>query len=465
MLLSITGLLDLKVAPNWCKNEISDDTVVKIIEAIDMDHSGDICTDEFEVWMEISVSRPKLLLIVTKIVLGLGQVMSKQPETMKQSYPGPQWDWERLKTFSLDFNWVVPICEINYVQSFCFNVFAYPCVAYFLVRSTWAMNDRQEKKSKEKRILSAFFFLWKNAQKNAEAGQNTLTRHGSRENIHGDIVPVLVPVLADCASSAENYEAQAAKRRDYYFAFFLCYPTLTQTFFQHFNCRQLPDKDVLQADYDIVCWDFGHESGGGKQWWYLAIVSFFGLIVVSFGFPLYMWWRMRKEWLAQISEHRLIHKRHIVAVRDFSRKFDYINGDFRPEAYHAEPLDLLRKLVLTGLMSWIHKGTVFQSFVSVVASLFFMVCHIKLWPYPYPGANVLKLFADLQIMLLAVVGLILRIDESTMKTEKYGREFRVSTVRKSGLDTSAHGASSGVQDPDGANAAKPSGSRDRGSNA
>lgn len=74
-------------------------------------------------------------------------------------------------------------------------------------------------------------------------------------------------------------------------------------------------------------------------------------------------------------------------------------------------------------MSLIQKGTVFQSFVSVIASLFFMVCHIKLWPYPYPGANFLKLFADLQVMLVALVGLILRIDEVTLNNEVLGRDF------------------------------------------
>ena len=37
------------------------------------------------------VSRTKTAMIVVKIVMGLGQVVSKQPEVVKQDFPGPQW--------------------------------------------------------------------------------------------------------------------------------------------------------------------------------------------------------------------------------------------------------------------------------------------------------------------------------------------------------------------------------------
>jgi hypothetical protein len=44
---------------------------------------------------------------VVKIVLGLVQVISKQPEVLKEDYPGIMWDSEWLKVFSFDFSWVV----------------------------------------------------------------------------------------------------------------------------------------------------------------------------------------------------------------------------------------------------------------------------------------------------------------------------------------------------------------------
>ena len=76
-----------------------------------VDHSGDIDIHEFTAWMgrwrpfvsvtrltrdtvavvDHKVSRTKTAMIVVKIVMGLGQVVSKQPEVVKQDFPGPQW--------------------------------------------------------------------------------------------------------------------------------------------------------------------------------------------------------------------------------------------------------------------------------------------------------------------------------------------------------------------------------------
>ena len=41
--------------------------------------------------LDHKVSRTKTAMIVVKIVMGLGQVVSKQPDVVKQDFPGPQW--------------------------------------------------------------------------------------------------------------------------------------------------------------------------------------------------------------------------------------------------------------------------------------------------------------------------------------------------------------------------------------
>ena len=69
----------------------------------------------------------------------------------------------------------------------------------------------------------------------------------------------------------------------------------------------------------------------------------------------------------------------VVAQRDFGRRFSYIAGEFKSESYYAEPVDLLRKLMLTGFVGIIPAGTVLQSFCSVAISLFFLAMHIWMW--------------------------------------------------------------------------------------
>ena len=68
-------------------------------------------------------------------------------------------------------------------------------------------------------------------------------------------------------------EAKASRRSDYYFAFFLCYPSMTQSFFNHFNCRRLsPTLWVLQKDYSEQCFE--------GWWWIFALFSALGLAVI-----------------------------------------------------------------------------------------------------------------------------------------------------------------------------------------
>ena len=58
-------------------------------------------------------------------------------------------------------------------------------------------------------------------------------------------------------------------------------PTITQTFFGHFNCRALSDTfSVLEKDYSVEC--------SGTRWWLLAVLSALGILVVSIGFPVGM---------------------------------------------------------------------------------------------------------------------------------------------------------------------------------
>lgn len=114
---------------------------------------------------------------------------------------------------------------------------------------------------------------------------------------------------------------------------------------------------------------------------------------------------------------------------------------------------MLRKLVLSGLITLLAPGTVIQSVATVCFSLVFIVLHAVMceypnmpfetqstpisyacrpWlkftacfagPYPYVGANVLKLYTDFQIFLVTLVGLVMRMDPATLAQEQFGQDF------------------------------------------
>jgi hypothetical protein len=182
---------------------------------------------------------------------------------------------------------------------------------------------------------------------------------------------------------------------------------MTQSFFQHFNCRQLsPDLSVLSRDYDEICY-------ATLRWKVLAAVAIFGMIFVSIGVPIGMFIWMRRVMSTKIRAVRSGDVKRVTAYRDFDRKFRFMAGEFRPEAYYAECVDLLRKLIMTGALGLIPPGTVFQGYCSVMFSLTFLMAHAKLWPYPSMAANLLKLFTDVQVFLVTLTGLILKIDRGT----------------------------------------------------
>ena len=97
---------------------------------------------------------------------------------------------------------------------------------------------------------------------------------------------------------------------------------------------------------------------------------------------------MRRVWTKQMSAVRRGEKSRVIAQRDFRREFGYMSGDFKAEAYFAESVDLIRKLMMSGLLSLIRPGTVFQSFCSVIISLLFVGIHIKMWPVRGPASSV-----------------------------------------------------------------------------
>ena len=172
-------------------------------------------------------------------------------------------------------------------------------------------------------------------------------------------------------------------------------PTMGQTFFNHFRCRTLSEELwVLDSDYSIEC----SPEDKTSQWWLLAALSSVGLAFVI-GFPVGasssnctdaafvtpaasrtgMWVWMRREMKKERAMVRRNEKSLVVAQRDFGVRFNYIAGEFKPEAYYAEPVDLLRKLMLTGFLGIIPAGTVLQSFCCVGISLFFLAMHVWMW--------------------------------------------------------------------------------------
>ena len=280
----------------------SEESVIQLIDEIDLDHSGDIDEHEWLAWMEQNRSALQTSMAVGKIVVGFGQVLAKQPEVLKSEQLTKQFANARwLQLFAFDFAWVVPVCEINYVVTFLSNTVVLPGCLLLLVAATWHFGSGDDNVK----------------QQNASKGTDQET------------------------DEAETYGKRIDKYADYYFALFLCYPTQTATFFSHLKCRSLgplardgeiPDSDVkeqqlyvLERDYEVLCYE--------GSWWLLAVLSLLGIALISVGVPLGMFIWMRRKMKKEMQRVKLEQKSKVFAYQAFHRKFGYMTADFKPDAW------------------------------------------------------------------------------------------------------------------------------------
>ena len=70
---------------------------------------------------------------------------------------------------------------------------------------------------------------------------------------------------------------------------------------------------------------------------------------------------------------------------------------------------MFRKLVLTGLITFLGKGTVSQLFVAIIVTFFFFCLHIACGPYRQGEDNVLKGCADLELFFVMLVTLVKKL--------------------------------------------------------
>ena len=91
------------------------------------------------------------------------------------------------------------------------------------------------------------------------------------------------------------------------------------------------------------------------------------------------------------------------------RSFGFCVDDFRPECFWFEPVDMLRKLALSGLLQFVQPGTGAQVFFGCCISFVSFGVQLRFRPFREPEANALKALVDAQIFLTFLISFILRV--------------------------------------------------------
>jgi hypothetical protein len=80
--------------------------------------------------------------------------------------------------------------------------------------------------------------------------------------------------------------------------------------------------------------------------------------------------------------------------------------------YFWDALEMSRKVVMTGMLMFVSKGSLVQVVVGIVISIVFLMMVAYLQPYASPAANLFKLGAEAALVLTLIIVVLLKIDLS-----------------------------------------------------
>ena len=70
----------------------------------------------------------------------------------------------------------------------------------------------------------------------------------------------------------------------------------------------------------------------------------------------------------------------------------------------------MEKLLLTGLLVFAGRGTIFQCVGACFVAIVFLFLHARTWPYEERNSNVLRAFAEAQLCIMLLISIALRAD-------------------------------------------------------
>jgi hypothetical protein len=211
------------------------------------------------------------------------------------------------------------------------------------------------------------------------------------------------------------------------------YPQLSSHILSALRCRQLGDGlSVLEVDYSVHCGDSSYQVLRGMA---IALV-----LLWPVGIPLGLLLLLHRQ-------HRrsrvLWNERQMAAAAgtttstpsDDKASLAQFHAarmaglpsacfvqDFRPGCFWYEPVDMLRKLALSGLLQFVERGTAAQVVVGCALAFAASGLHQRLQPYSRPEANALKALVEAQIFLTFLVSFILRVLPRVAVFEPLGAE-------------------------------------------
>jgi hypothetical protein len=186
-----------------------------------------------------------------------------------------------------------------------------------------------------------------------------------------------------------------------FFVIFLVYPSVTNKIFTTFTCYVVSDEIAfMESDYNVSCTDSTYKK--------MKLLAYGLVVLIPLGIPLYFG-RLLYQAKPQILQHKGPH--HL----------ENLYNDYKPECCMWEIYQMIQKVILVGLLTFINRGSILQVLVGVLVSNTILVFMIRTSPYLDIHTNVLAMMGQTIVVLSYLSALLMRVDLAT-------EAFTVDTV-------------------------------------
>jgi hypothetical protein len=164
--------------------------------------------------------------------------------------------------------------------------------------------------------------------------------------------------LDELVKSKEKFDLKSEALDQIFLLVFVMYPGLTNKVFQGFMCRDIGNNiSVLDADYQLQCFTIA--------WNITASVCNALILLWPIGIPTLLFFKMYKA-------RELIKK----GDEDTLKTWDFALGDYDADHWYWECVELGRKMIMTGVVDLLGRGTIIQVFLATVISFFFFAASL-----------------------------------------------------------------------------------------
>ena len=244
------------------------------------------------------------------------------------------------------------------------------------------------------------------------------------------VVPVVVVSLVlmrycwhrFCKHTEQN-EARTKLVESLFIVILFLYPQVSAKIMSVLRCRELgPDVSVLEVDYSVDC------TLKNTKYQHYRCIAILLFVIWPFGIPITLaalltrqWIRYGRQWEDYENERSsdapdtatLASQRQHSERADFSKArmiehYNFCVDHYKPEFWWFEPVDMLRKLALTGLLQFAWRGTAAQVLLGCCLSFASLGMQSFLNPYVEAGSNLLKACAETVLFLTFLIGFVVR---------------------------------------------------------